>query len=126
MLVIVTGWAKWLPFWDSASGVGDAVPTCFQHYVEVPVLGGILVLGGSLVQLLGTRKPEPTSGGDAPAEVPSASGSKFQCALLLCMAPWEAILNNKEVPCNNVSSSKLTCLDLQVDVTRCNQVLPAK
>ncbi len=35
----------------------DLVPTCFQCYVEVPVLGGISVLGGCLVQLLGACKP---------------------------------------------------------------------
>ncbi len=39
VMVILPGYAKWLPFWDSVSKVGDAVPTCFQCYVKVPVLG---------------------------------------------------------------------------------------
>ena len=53
MMVILPGWAKWQPSWDLVSVMGDAVPTCFPCYVEVPVLGGICVLGACLVQLLG-------------------------------------------------------------------------
>ena len=56
-MVILPGWAKWRPSWDSVSRVGDAAPTCFQCYVEVPVLGGIPVLGGCLVRLLGAWVP---------------------------------------------------------------------
>ena len=78
VMVILPGWAKSLHSWDSASEVRDAVPTCFQCYVEVPVLGGIPVFGGCLVQLLGACKPEPVSGEGAPAKVPGAS--------MLCMA----------------------------------------
>ena len=52
-MVILPGWEKWRPSWDCVSGVGDVVPTCIPCYVEVPVLGGIPVLGGCLVQLLG-------------------------------------------------------------------------
>ncbi len=59
-MMILPGWAKWLPFFDFVSEVIDAVPTtCLQCYVDVPVLGGIPVPGGCLVQLLGTCKPEP-------------------------------------------------------------------
>ena len=47
---------------QSVLEVGDAVPICFPCYVEVPILGGILVLGDCLVQLLGACEPEPTSG----------------------------------------------------------------
>ena len=63
VMVILPGWAEWLPFWDSVSEVGDALSTCFQCYVKVPVLGSIPVHGGCLVHLLGAGKPEPTSGG---------------------------------------------------------------
>ena len=85
------------------------------------------MLGGCLVQLLGSCKPEPTSGGGGawPAMVPGASGLKCLCAVLLCMASWEAVPNSKEAPFNKVSSTKLTCLDLQVDIF-CSQLLPVK
>ncbi len=125
-MAILPGWAKYLPSWDLVSEGGDAVPTCFLCYVEMPVLGGIPVLGGCLVQLLGACIPGSASGVACPAEVPSASGAKCLCPVLLCMATWEAIQNSEEVPCNQVISSKLTCLDLQVDVTCCSQLLPAK
>ncbi len=125
-MVILPGSARYLPFWDLVSEVGDAVPTCFSCYVEMPVLGGIHVLLGCLVQLLGALIPGSTSGVVCPAEVPGASGAKCPCPTLLCMATWEAIPNSKEVPCNQVTSSKLTCPDLQVDVTCCSQFLPAK
>ena len=52
-MVLLPGWAKRRPSWDSVSGVGDAVPACFPCHVGVLVLGGITVLGGCLVQLLG-------------------------------------------------------------------------
>ncbi len=61
-MVILPGWAKSGPSRDLVLGVGDAVPACFPCYVEVPVLGGIPVLGGCLVQLLGACIPEPASG----------------------------------------------------------------
>ncbi len=82
----------------SASEVGDAVPTCFPCYVEVPVLGGNPVPGGCLVQLLGACKREPASGEGAPAKVPSVPGAECLWAVLLCMATWEAIPHSKEVP----------------------------
>ena len=56
-MAIPPGLSKYLPFWDLVSEGGDAVPTCFLRYVEVPVLGGIPVLGGCLVQLLGAWVP---------------------------------------------------------------------
>ncbi len=83
--------------------------------MEVPVLGGIPVLGGCLVHLLGACKPEPANGEEiSPAKLNGAPGAKCLCAALLGMATCEAIPNSKEVPCNQVTSSKLTCLDLQV------------
>ena len=114
------GWAKWLPLWDFLSEVSDAVPTCSPCYVEVPILGSNPMLGGCLVQLLGAGKPEPKSGVACPAEVPGASGTKCLCPNLLCMATWEATPNSEEVPRNQVTSSKRTCLDFQVDVTCCS------
>ena len=61
--------------------MGDAVPSCFQCYVEEPLLGSIPVLGGCLVQLLSACKPKQTIGEDASArgawyiwdEVPKSS-----------------------------------------------------
>ena len=34
-----------------------------------------------------------------------------------CVATWGAMLNSEVIPCNKVTPSKLTCLDMQVDVT---------
>ena len=106
-MVILPGWAKWRPSWDSVSGVGDAVPACFPCYVEVPVLGGIPVPGGCLVQLLGAwgaREPEPASGVACPTKVPGAPEVKCLCAVLPCMATWEAIPISEEVPCNIIKT----------------------
>ncbi len=91
--------------------------------------GGIPVPGGCLVQLLGAWgacEPEPASGVACPTKVPGAPEVKYQCAVPPCMATWGAIPISEEVPCNKVTSSKLTCLDLQVDVTCCSQLLPVK
>ncbi len=121
MKVILPGWAKWLPFWGSVSEVGDAEHACFPCRGEVPVVGGSPVLGRCLVQPLAACKPECASRDGAPAKVPGASGVKCLCAVLLGMATWEAFRDSGEVPCNKVSSSKLTCLVMQVDVTCCSQ-----
>ncbi len=78
--------------------------------MEVPVLGGIPVLIGCLVQLLGAwgaRELEPASGVACPTKVPGAPEVKCLCAVLPCMATWEAIPISEEVNCNKVTSSKL-------------------
>ncbi len=38
------------------------------------------------------------------AKLPGASEAKCLCAVLLCMATWEAIPNSEEAPCNNFTS----------------------
>ncbi len=104
VMVILPGCAKWLPVWDSASEVRDAVPASFQCYAEVPVQGGFPVLGGWLVQLLSACKPEPDSEEGFPAKVPVASEAKCLCAVLLCKNTWEANPNSEDVPGNKVTS----------------------
>ncbi len=123
-MVILPGWAKRLPFWDSVSGVGAAVPIRFQCNVEVPVLGASLCLVAAWCSYWVHANLHKK--GVCPAKVPGASGVKCVCPVMLCMAAWEAIPNSEEAPCNKVTSSSLTCLDLQVDVTSCSQSLPAK
>ncbi len=71
------------------------------------------MLVGCLVQLLSACKPGLTSGEDFPAEMPGASGAK-------------AISNSEEVTCSIVTSSKLSCLDVELDVTCCSQLLPSR
>ena len=75
-----------------------------------------------LVQLLSACKPEPTSGEDA--RVPGATGRSAQWQFC-CAWLWGAILGSEVVPCNKITSSKLTWLDLQVNVTCCSQLLPS-
>ncbi len=67
---------EWVVPTCSVSELGDVVITCFPCYVEVPVLGFILVLDSCLVQLLGICKPEPASGDGAPDKVPGDAGVK--------------------------------------------------
>ncbi len=58
------------------------VPTCFQCYGEVPVLGVILLLGGCLVQLPSTWKPDSPSGEGAPVEPGRSAYVQACCAWL--------------------------------------------
>ena len=93
----------------------------------MPVLGVSLYLVTTWYScLLSACKTEPAIGEGAPVRVLGAPGEKCLCAVLLCLTTWEAIPNNEEVTCNKVTSSKITCLVLQVDVKCCSQLLPPK
>ncbi len=96
---------------------GGAVPVCPRCLLELPDPGSLSLLGGCHAQLLSAYKLELTNGEVASTGVSGAPDPKCRCAVLLCMATWEATPNSEEVPCNHVLSSELTRPDLQINVT---------